>query len=271
MAVGLLSLLTGTGALELEGAELSRAVRSVCSRPGGRLVDVIDELEGRGASDTAAETVGRKLRALSAEGLAQLVFGDAEPLRLDAADFVVFHTPELSLPDRDNLIQEHLARRLLPEQVLSQALLYLIAACARKVAFTDTSRFSAVLVDEAWALTRSIEGAQLVFETVKDGRKHNAAMWLVSQHPDDLGEERIRDLLRNRLVFRQARASARRSLEYLGVDETEGAVALIEGLQTGECLLRDVRGRTGLVQILDAPTAELAEAFNTTPGRGQAA
>lgn len=265
VAVGLLSLLTGTGALEVEGAELSRAVRAVCSRPGGRLIDVIDELETRGQTDSAAETVGRKLRALSVEGLAQLVFGDAEPLRLGDADFVVFHTPELSLPDRENLIQAHLASRLLPEQVLSQALLYLIAACARKVAFADTSRFSAVLIDEAWALTRSIEGAQLVFETVKDGRKHNAAMWLVSQHPDDLGEERIRDLLRNRLVFRQARASARRSLDFLGVDETEGAVALLEQVGTGQCLFRDVRGRTGLVQILDAPTAELAAAFNTTP------
>ncbi len=274
VAIGLLSLLTGAGALELEGAELSRAVRAVCARPGGRLVDVIAELETRGKEDTAAETVARKLRALSAEGLAQLVFGDAEPLRLGDADFVVFHTPELSLPDREVLVHEHLAKRLLPEQVLSQALLYLIAACARKVAFADTSRFSAVLIDEAWALTGSLEGAQLVFETVKDGRKHNAAMWLVSQHPDDLGEERIRDLLRNRLVFRQARASARKSLDFLGIDVTEGAVAFLEGAATGQCLFRDVRGRTGLVQILDAPTAELAAAFNTTPDTptgGQAA
>lgn len=265
VAIGLLSLLTGAGALELEGAELSRAVRAVCAQPGGRLIHVIAELEARGQTDTAAETVGRKLRALSAEGLAQLVFGDAAPLRLGDADFVVFHTPELSLPDREVLVHEHLARRLLPEQVLSQALLYLVSAVARKVAFADTSRFSAVLIDEAWALTASIEGAQLVFEAVKDGRKHNAAMWLVSQHPDDLGEERIRDLLRNRLVFRQARASARRSLEFLGVDTTEGAVALLEQAATGQCLFRDVRGRTGLVQILDAPTPELAAAFNTTP------
>ena len=265
VAIGLLSLLTGAGALDLEGAELSRAVRAVCARPGGRLVDVIDELETRGESDTSAETVARKLRALSAEGLAQLVFGDAPPLRLGDADFIVFHTPELSLPDREVLVHEHLAKRLLPDQVLSQALLYLVTACARKVAFADRSRFSAVLIDEAWALTSSLEGAQLIFETVKDGRKHNAAMWLVSQHPDDLGEERIRDLLRNRLVFRQARASARRSLEFLGIDATEEAVASLEGAETGQCLFRDVRGRTGLVQILDAPTAELAAAFNTTP------
>ena len=263
VAIGLLSLLTGAGALDLEGTELSRAVRAVCSRPAGRLVDVIDELETRGETDRDAETVGRKLRALSDEGLAQLLFGDSEPLRLENADFIVFHTPELSLPDRDAVMQAH--RKLLPEQVLSQALLYLIAACARKVAFADTTRFSAVMIDEAWALTGSIEGAQLVLETVKDGRKHNAAMWLVSQHPDDLGNEKIRGLLRNRLVFRQARSSGEGSLRFLGVEPSEGALAFLEQAGTGQCLFRDVQGRTGLIQILDAPTVELAAAFNTTP------
>jgi len=106
-----------------------------------------------------------------------------------------------------------------------------------------------------------------LYETVRDGRKHNAAMWLVSQHPDDLGEERIRELLRNRMVFRQARKSAYRSLDFLGLDGTEEGVSFIQSLETGQCLFRDVRDRTGLIEVLDA-SPELAEAFNTTPTTG---
>jgi hypothetical protein len=44
------------------------------------------------------------------------------------------------------------------------------------------------------------------------------------------------------------------------------AVEMITGsLRTGQCLLRDLRGRIGLVQVLDAPTPELREAFSTRP------
>ncbi len=37
-------------------------------------------------------------------------------------------------------------------------------------------------------------------------------------------------------------------------------------LLTGQCLLRDVRDRIGLVQVLPAAQAEVATALDTTPG-----
>lgn len=269
VAIGFLSLLTRTAPSDLEGTALAQAVRAVAARPSGRLRDVVDELAARGEADPDASVVGRKLAHLCHEDLAGLVFGDGTPLDLADADFIVFHTPGLSLPDREVLLSEHLARQLLGEQLLSQALLYLAAAVARGVAFADPARFAAVLIDEAWAITSSLEGQALLLEGVRDGRKHNAALWLCSQHPDDLGEPRLRDLLRNRLVFRQSKASARRALEFLGADAGEAAAALVEsGLETGQCLFRDVRGRTGLIQVLPAPLPEVAAAFDTNPLAG---
>ena len=74
---------------------------------------------------------------------------------------------------------------MLPEQVLGQALLYLVAAVGRRVVFSDPRRFAAALYDEAWALLASPHGQNLLIEGVRDGRKHNGAIWLASQHPND--------------------------------------------------------------------------------------
>ncbi len=275
-ALGFLSLLTASNPTDLEGAALADAVRKVAERPGGRLLDVIGVLEEQAKSDPSADIVYRKLRHAAQGELAGLAFGDGPILDLDA-DLIVFHTPGLTLPDRAAVESAHLARQMLPEQVFSQALLYLVAATARSLAFADDSRFTGVAMDETWALTSNPQGQQLLFETIRDSRKHNAACWLASQHPSDLGDRRLLALIGNHFVFQQARESVRDALEHLGIEATESLVGELERSDEGEedglvdeerivpCLWRDVRNRLGLVRILKAPLAELHEAFKTTP------
>lgn len=265
-AIGFLTLLTGTAPSDLQGAALAEAVRAVAARPGGRLADVLPVLEAAAVDDPDASVVWRKLRALSSSELAPLVLGDAPVLALDA-DYIVLHTPGLSLPDREILLNEHLARQLLPEQVFSQALLYLVAAVARSVVFSDTGRFAAALFDEAWALTASMQGRALLLESVRDGRKHNAAVWLLSQHPRDLGDEELAHLLGSRFAFRQSHDAAAAALGFVGVEPTEQAVRLLVAAGEGACFLRDLDGRVGFVRVLEATSEELHEAFDTMPGR----
>jgi hypothetical protein len=53
--------------------------------------------------------------------------GQAQVVRLSAdADAVVFHLPGLRLPDRMQLENAQLAKRLLLEQILAHAMLYLV-------------------------------------------------------------------------------------------------------------------------------------------------
>lgn len=162
-----------------------------------------------------------------------------------------------------------LTRQMLPEQIISQALLYLVAAVARSVAFADRSRFAAVKLDEVWHLTANLQGRQLAKEMLKDGRKHNAAVWILSQQPSDLGpkEGGLVELLGTRMVFRQEdRGAAAAALEFLAMEPTESTLQLLTGpLEDGQCLLRDLRKRIGLVQVLPAPWPELHAAFDTTP------
>jgi hypothetical protein len=274
--IGFATLLTGTSPTDLEGMALAKAVRAAAADPDARLVDVIDALHQQVSDQRRpnphAAVVADKLEAFADSDLGHLAFGDGEALRL-SADCIVFHTPNLSLPSKEQLASEYLARRLLPEQVFGQALLYLVAAVSRSVIFANRGRFGVQLLDEASFLVASPQGLELVLEGVRDARKHNAALWVLSQHPHDLLDRRLADLLGTKLVFRQAPGAAAAALEYLGMDpDDEDAVELVTSrLGTGQCLLRDVHGRLGLVQVLDAPTEELRAAFSTRPGTGQPA
>jgi AAA-like domain len=273
VTLGFLSLLAGCSAHSEEGAALAEAVDAVAARSGTGLGDVVDELARMGADartpDPAARGLARRLEHYRHSPTGQLAFGEGRPLALDA-DFIVFWAPNLSLPDRETLANEHSARMMLPEQVLGQALLYLVAAVGRRVVFRDPSRFAAALYDEAWALLASPHGQNLLIEGVRDGRKHNGAIWLASQHPNDFAISELEDLLGARFVFRQARRAIPAALRFLGVaDSVDAAVTLEQGLGTGICLYRDVRDRVGLVQILPPALADVDAVFNTAPGTGQ--
>ncbi|MGH9214305.1 MAG: ATP-binding protein, partial [Acidimicrobiales bacterium] len=269
VTLGFLSLLAGCSAHSEEGAALAEAVDAVAARPQAGLGDVVDELARMGGDtrtpDPAARGLARRLEHYRHSPTGQLAFGEGRPLSLDA-DFIVFWAPNLSLPDRETLANEHSARMMLPEQVLGQALLYLVAAVGRRVVFRDPSRFAAALYDEAWALLASPHGQNLLIEGVRDGRKHNGAIWLASQHPNDFAISELEDLLGARFVFRQARRAIPAALRFLGVaDSVDAAVTLEQGLSTGICLYRDVRDRVGLVQILPPALAEVDVVFNTAP------
>ncbi|HKH04213.1 MAG TPA: ATP-binding protein [Acidimicrobiales bacterium] len=275
VTLGFLSLLGGCSAHSNEGAALAEAVHAVVSRPSAVLSDVIDELQRMGEDeerpDEAARNLARRLAHYRRLGVGRLAFGNGAPVSLDA-DCIVFWAPNLALPDRDTLVNEHLARQMLPEQILGQALLYLVAAVGRQVVFRDPSRFGAALYDEAWALLASPHGQRLLLEGVRDGRKHNGAIWLASQHPNDLGTGELVDLVGSRFVFRQSGGAVEPALRFLGVAGSEEAEhVLATGLGTGQCLYRDVRERVGLIQVLEPVLEDLRVAFDTTPQTDTAA
>ena len=77
--------------------------------------------------DPAARASPAGWRTTAARRPASSPSARGSPLSLDA-DFIVFWAPNLALPDRETLASEHRSRMMLPEQVLGQALLYLVAA-----------------------------------------------------------------------------------------------------------------------------------------------
>ena len=191
------------------------------------------------------------------------MFGDPGPAVDLNGDYVCFHIPGLRLPRQTTTRDDQL-----PEELLGQAILYLVAAFSRRVLFRTTDRFAALLLDEAHALTSSAQGHGLVMDLIRDGRKHFAAVWAFSQLPTDLtGEgDDIDALLGYRIVFRQSRQTAGDALRFLGSDTRDDNVETVTSLGTGECMMRDPQGRLGLVRITTPDDPAVAAAFSTTPG-----
>ena len=271
VTVGFLAQLCMVETGSLEAMALAEAVDAVSAR-NGRLTDVADEL-ARQANNGAAEAsvLARKLaRFARLDELGRSVFGDGEPLRMDAG-FVVFSVAGLDLPSRETLENEHLSKRMLDSQVAAQALLYIVAAFARRATFANRSRFAVALLDEWWGIGSSPYGRALIREWLRDSRKHNAAVGLFSQHADDFDDE-VRSFLGTRMVFRQRTINAARAaLEFLDVVDDEMVERLTSsnldegGFASGTCLLRDLDNRVGLIQVHQSFNPDLREASDTNP------
>lgn len=267
LAIGLVGVLTGFSPMSEQGGAIADAVRSVAGA-GGALVDVVEELEALQAGDVA-----RRVRQHARGVLGELAFG-ASGHQLDlSADMVVFWCPGLALPDREVQTNQHLAEQMTAEQYEAMGLLYLVAGAAQEVCFADTSRFSAFVADEVWALRANLHGDQLLSSMIRDGRKHNAAVWAGTQTPTELLGGGLVDLMPQRFVFRQAPEQATAALKLIGIDPSEEMCDLVSaddgrtGLATGECLFRDLEGRIGRVQSLAGETDRFRAAVETNPAR----
>ncbi|HSK95942.1 MAG TPA: ATP-binding protein, partial [Euzebyales bacterium] len=262
-AIGFLSLLTGHSPTSDEGALLAEGVDVVLATPRPSLRGVIEFLAA--SDDVMARQVARRLQVFARDRLASLTFHDGAPLHVEA-DCVVFAVAGLSLPSEQQLRDRHLAGGMLPEQAFSQALLYLIAAVARTAAFADTTRFAAMLTDEAKALRYSPQGLDLLTEMVTDGRKNNAALWVASQQASDM-DGTMAELLGTRFAFRQdSHAAAEKAARFVGLRPTDDLLEDMTQLASGQALMRDVRGRVAPVQVIEALDDELHVAFDTHPG-----
>lgn len=266
--VGFCTLLTATPPSSVEGALLWRVAEGVLSearREGraARLAELVERL--RDGERGAASRLGEKLSAFSGLSWARAAFSTGAGVADLSADFTCFHLPGLRLPhpgaDRDDL---------LPEEAAGRALLYLVAAFSRRLLLRDPTRLAVLVVDEAHALTSNPQGWALLEELIRDGRKHFAAVWAASQLASDfLSSQQATDdldtLLGYRAVFRQSPKTAAEALRFLGTEDRPGTRDLVTSLRTGECLLRDLEGRLGVVRISEAWDPRLRRAFSTTP------
>jgi len=274
LAVGFLTVLLGTSPRREDGAELAEAVAAAVRLVDGRMSDVIAALEAAG--NAVAASLARNLRIFAKSRLGQIIFGDLPPLAIGGADYIVFAAAGLNLPTKEERATPHLNEQLLPDQILAQALMFLVAAVTRRVAYGDKTRFCLGAFDEAWAITSSTQGEKLLSDVAHGGRKENAALILAGQDAVDFGISELRDLIPVRMVFRhESTKGAKRALEFLDLDDRGGGVARMLcdrqrmgfGDQPRLCLIRDIRNRVGMLQITPAWTAQLAAAMESNAKR----
>lgn len=243
--------------------QIQRAVRDLVAHGVQSSVQVIEQL--RSVDRPAASDAADALEVACDFGLARLGFADDQAGEADlggpAAPVTTIRTPGLTLPD-PRASRETYSRA----ERISVATLSLVAAYALRLVSGDRSRHKVVLLDEAWFLLASSQGRNLVNRLVRLGRAFNATVLLATQRLEDLGD--LSDLVGTYLIFGQeSDAEASRALQLLGLDPDDQAlVARVRAFRQGRCLMRDLDGRVGELQVDVDP--QLLAALDTTPSRG---
>lgn len=205
------------------------------------------------------------------------------PLRLDSAATII-RTHRLQLPQVEEIHSPHLFKQLTPTKHMGRALYGLTATIARRTFFDprNLDRLGVYALDEAHHLTTTHGGPQVVTEFARDGRKHNAAIVMGSQDPDDYAD--LTDFFTTLVVFKQTKENqARKSLRWLGLDP-DANPQLVKDLRyhtspagkdgkqppehrRGECYIRDAALNIARMKTLGPALQRRAERMNTNaPG-----
>lgn len=246
------------------------------------LADVRDHLAAEAATNHGrdADDQHALVRAMNAVEAPVLFDRELPPMPLTATATVV-RTHTLSLPTVEDLTLAHAYENLPWRKRLGHALYELVGQLAADQ-FLRPGRFGNLIIDEAYHLTTSSAGRQIIESFVRDGRKHDAGITLASHSPKADYPGAAHSLIPNRFVFRHRNAAAAAdALEWLGVDIERDAYLIKQlrvatsppaGLKEtvapnrrGECFIADGRGRIGRGKILGPARPDRARAVSTTP------
>ena len=151
-------------------------------------------------------------------------------------------------------------------ELLSVSMLIVISTFALDFIHSNREIFKIVDLDEAWSFLQVAQGKTLSNKLVRAGRAMNAGVYFVTQNSDDLLDERLKNNIGLKFAFRSTDIhEIKKTLEFFGLDkEDESNQKCMRDLENGQCLMQDLYGRVGVVQVHPV-FEELFHAFDTRP------
>ena len=262
LAIDILTFLTGISSRDGEKFPvLRKAVRAVTQSDQRGLLHVIDELR---IEDTAiARNIADHIDSFTDYDFAHLLFSDGSVSNAISLDnqLNIIQVADLVLPDKDTTFEEYTTIEL-----LSVAMLIVISTFALDFIHSDRSIFKIVDLDEAWAFLNVAQGETLSNKLVRAGRAMQAGVYFVTQSSGDVSKESLKNNIGLKFAFRSTDINEiKQTLEFFGIDpEDENNQKRLRDLENGQCLLQDLYGRVGVVQIHPV-FEELLHAFDTRP------
>ena len=262
LAIDILTFLTGISSRDGEKFPvLRKAIRSVTQSNQRGLLQVIDEL--RKENTPVAENIASHIESFTDYDFAHLLFstGDVEnSISLDK-QLNIIQVADLVLPDSNTTFSEYTTMEL-----LSVAMLVVISTFSLDFIHSDRSIFKIVDLDEAWTFLNVAQGKTLSNKLVRAGRAMNAGVYFVTQNAGDVSDENLKNNIGLKFAFRSTdTAEIKKTLSFFGVDpEDENNQKRLRDLENGQCLLQDLYGRVGVIQIHPV-FQELLDAFDTRP------
>ena len=262
LAIDILTFLTGISSRDGEKFPvLRKAVRAVTQSDQRGLLHVIDELR---REDTAiARNIADHIDSFTDYDFAHLLFSDGSVSNAISLDnqLNIIQVADLVLPDKDTTFEEYTTIEL-----LSVAMLIVISTFALDFIHSDRSIFKIVDLDEAWAFLNVAQGETLSNKLVRAGRAMQAGVYFVMQSSGDVSKESLKNNIGLKFAFRSTDINEiKQTLEFFGINkDDENNQKRLRDLENGQCLLQDLYGRVGVVQIHPV-FEELLHAFDTRP------
>ena len=262
LAIDILTFLTGISSRDGEKFPvLRKAVRSVTQSDKRGLLHVIDELH---REDTPiSRNIADHIDSFTDYDFAHLLFSDGTVENAISLDnqLNIIQVADLVLPDKDTTFEEYTTIEL-----LSVSMLIVISTFALDFIHSDRSIFKIVDLDEAWAFLNVAQGETLSNKLVRAGRAMQAGVYFVTQSSGDVAKESLKNNIGLKFAFRSTDINEiKQTLEFFGIDkDDENNQKRLRDLENGQCLLQDLYGRVGVVQIHPV-FEELLHAFDTRP------
>ncbi len=240
---------------------LRKAVRSVTQSDRRGLLHVIDEL--RREDTPISRNIADHIDSFTDYDFAHLLFSDGTVKNTISLDNLlnIIQVADLVLPDKDTTFDEYTTIEL-----LSVAMLIVISTFALDFIHSDRSIFKIVDLDEAWAFLNVAQGETLSNKLVRAGRAMHAGVYFVTQSSGDVSKESLKNNIGLKFAFRSTDINEiKQTLEFFGIDkDDENNQKRLRDLENGQCLMQDLYGRVGVVQIHPV-FVELLHAFDTRP------
>ena len=262
LAIDILTFLTGISSRDGEKFPvLRKAVRSVTQSDSRGLLHVIDEL--RREDTPISRNIADHIDSFTDYDFAHLLFSDGTVENAISLDnqLNIIQVADLVLPDKDTTFEEYTTIEL-----LSVSMLIVISTFALDFIHSDRSIFKIVDLDEAWAFLNVAQGETLSNKLVRAGRAMQAGVYFVTQSAYDVSKESLKNNIGLKFAFRSTDINEiKQTLEFFGIDKDyENNQKRFLDLENGQCLLQDLYGRVGVVQIHPV-FEELLHAFDTRP------
>ena len=262
LAIDILTFLTGISSRDGEKFPvLRKAVRSVTQSDSRGLLHVIDEL--RREATPISRNIADHIDSFTDYDFAHLLFSDGTVENAISLDnqLNIIQVADLVLPDKDTTFEEYTTIEL-----LSVSMLIVISTFALDFIHSDRSIFKIVDLDEAWAFLNVAQGETLSNKLVRAGRAMQAGVYFVTQSSGDVSKESLKNNIGLKFAFRSTDINEiKQTLEFFGIDkDDENNQKRLRDLENGQCLLQDLYGRVGVVQIHPV-FEELLHAFDTRP------
>ena len=259
LAIDILTFLTGISSRDGEKFPvLRKAVRSVTQSDSRGLLHVIDEL--RREDTPISRNIADHIDSFTDYDFAHLLFSDGTVENAISLDnqLNIIQVADLVLPDKDTTFEEYTTIEL-----LSVSMLIVISTFALDFIHSDRSIFKIVDLDEAWAFLNVAQGETLSNKLVRAGRAMQAGVYFVTQSAYDVSKESLKNNIGLKFAFRSTDINEiKQTLEFFGIDkDDENNQKRLRDLENGQCLLQDLYGRVGVVQI--HPYQEISQTIST--------